>query len=77
MLLYISHFLTTWTSRLFEFACYLFIVKTFETSLLLPSIYGFTTTLSAVFFSNYVGNLVDKTARFSFASTTLFLQKAL
>ncbi|CAO3628735.1 unnamed protein product [Cunninghamella blakesleeana] len=75
MLLYTSHFLTSWTSRIYEFASYLFIVKIFEKSLLLPSVYGFLTTLSGVLFSTYVGGLVDKTTRFKFVSMTLFLQK--
>ncbi|KAI9488590.1 Ferroporti-1 [Zychaea mexicana] len=76
MLLYISHFLTSWTDRVFEFLAYILLAKIFHESLLLPSIYGFITTMSAVFFSSYVGHWEDKFPRLPFVRYTLLAQKA-
>ena len=76
MRIYISHFLTSWTDRVFEFLAYLLLAKIFHESLLLPSIYGFITTLSAVFLSSHVGHWVDKFPRLPFVRYTLLVQKA-
>lgn len=73
--LYISHFLTCWTDRVFEFSCFLLIAEVFKTSLLLASIYGFTTTIAAIIFSNYVGRLADVTSRLTFVRITMLVQK--
>lgn len=73
--LYTSHFLTCWTDRVFEFSCFLLIGEVFKSSLLLASVYGFTTTLAAIVFSNYVGRLVDITPRLAFVRMTMFVQK--
>ncbi|KAI9259682.1 Ferroporti-1 [Phascolomyces articulosus] len=75
MRIYISHFLTSWTERVFEFLAYILLAKIFHESLLLPSIYGFITTLSAVFLSSHVGHWVDKLPRLSFVRNTLLVQK--
>jgi iron-regulated transporter 1 len=74
--LYISHLLTSWTDRVFEFACFLLIADIFKTSLLLASVYGFATTISAIVFSNYVGRYVDRSPRLSCVRGTLLVQKA-
>lgn len=73
--LYLSHFLTSWTDRVFEFSCYLFIGDIFKTSLLLASIYGFSTTISAIVWSNWVGRLADSTSRLLFVRMTMLVQK--
>ncbi|KAI7873319.1 hypothetical protein K492DRAFT_139060, partial [Lichtheimia hyalospora FSU 10163] len=73
--LYISHFLTSWTDRFYEFASYLFIIEIFKESLLLPSIYGFIVTISAIMFSNYVGKYVDIIERLKIIRITMFVQK--
>ncbi|KAI8143345.1 Ferroporti-1 [Fennellomyces sp. T-0311] len=75
MLLYISHFLTSWTDRVFEFLSYILLAKIFHASLLLPSIYGFITTLSAVFLSSHVGQWEDNVPRLTFVRLTLLAQK--
>ncbi|KAI8067114.1 Ferroporti-1 [Gongronella butleri] len=74
--LYVSHFLTSWTDRVFDFACFLLIAEAFPVSLLYPSVYGFATTISAILFSSHVGNLVDTTPRLTFVRHTLLVQKA-
>jgi iron-regulated transporter 1 len=73
--LYISHFLTSWTDRVFEFSCFLLIADIFKTSLLLASIYGFATTITAILLSNYVGRLNDVTPRLHFVRMTMIVQK--
>lgn len=74
--LYISHFLTSWTDRFYEFASYLFIIEIFKKSLLLPSIYGFILTICAIIFSNYVGKYVDIMERLKIIRITMIVQKA-
>jgi iron-regulated transporter 1 len=74
--LYVSHFLTSWTDRVFEFSCFLLIADIFKTSLLLASIYGFATTITAILWSNYVGRLNDTTPRLHFVRMTMIVQKA-
>src|SRR6201989_1492486 len=73
--LYISHFLTSWADRLYEFASYLFIIEIFKESLLFPSIYGFTVTVCAIFLSNYVGRYVDIISRLKIVRITMIVQK--
>jgi iron-regulated transporter 1 len=73
--IYVSHFLTSWSDRLYEFASYLFIIDIFKQSLLLPSIYGFTVTVCAILFSNYVGRYVDSTDRLKMVRVTMVTQK--
>ncbi|GAN07427.1 solute carrier family 40 iron-regulated transporter [Mucor ambiguus] len=60
----------------FEFTCYLFIGDIFKTSLLLASIYGFSTTISAIVWSNWVGRLADSTSRLLFVRMTMLVQKS-
>ncbi|KAG0284927.1 hypothetical protein BGZ96_010752 [Linnemannia gamsii] len=50
--LYLSHALTSWTDRSFEFASYLLISKLYTTSLLQSSVYGCTLKLS------FIGNSI-------------------
>lgn len=73
--LYISHFLTSWTDRVFDFACFLLIADIFKTSLLLASIYGFATTSSAILFGSSIGRLADATSRLTFVRITMLVQK--
>ncbi|KAL1914477.1 uncharacterized protein VTP21DRAFT_8860 [Calcarisporiella thermophila] len=74
--LYISHFLSTWGDRLYEFAVYLFIQAAFPTTLLPVSAYGFVTTAFAALLSPSVGHYVDKISRFSVVRTSILAQKA-
>ncbi|KAF9279242.1 hypothetical protein BGZ74_002904 [Mortierella antarctica] len=74
--LYLSHLLTSWVDRSFEFASYLLISRVYTTSLLQASIYGLTTTLAALLLSNRIGNWINIFSRLITYRITLFTQKA-
>lgn len=61
--LYISHFLSTWNSRLFEFGAVLFISTIFPGTLFPVSIYALTRSASVVVFSTAIGHLIDRSER--------------
>ena len=68
--LYISHFLSTWNSRTFEFAALLVVARLFQETLLPVSIYALFRAGSAICFAPFIGRYVDcgdrlKTVRFS------------
>lgn len=58
-LLYISHFLSTWNSRLFEFGAFLFLASIYPSSLLPASIYALARAASAAVLSPWIGSFVD------------------
>ncbi|KAG6830995.1 hypothetical protein H0H92_013467 [Tricholoma furcatifolium] len=69
-LLYISHFLSTWNSRLFQFGAILFVASIFTGTLLPTSAYALASAAAAIVFSPMVGNYIDSTnlmQRFSVA----------
>lgn len=57
--LYLSHFLSTWNSRVFEFGAVLYLATIFPGTLLPMSIYAFTRGLSAIVFAPSVGLYID------------------
>ena len=57
--LFISHFLSTWNSRVFEFGAVLFLASIFPKTLLLMSVYALTRGASAIIFSPAVGRYID------------------
>jgi lipoprotein signal peptidase len=61
--LYVSHFLSTWNSRLFEFGAVLFISTIFPGTLFPASIYALTRSASVVVFSTAIGHLIDRSER--------------
>ena len=61
--LYISHFLSTWNSRLFEFGAVLFIAKIFPGTLLPVSLYAVIRSASAILLSPTVGTYIDSNDR--------------
>ena len=61
--LYISHFLSTWNSRVFEFACLLFIAHLWKDTLLPVSIFALVRSASAICFAPMVGRYVDRQDR--------------
>ncbi|KAF9124733.1 hypothetical protein BGW39_007938 [Mortierella sp. 14UC] len=73
--LYLSHMLTSWVDRSFEFASYLLISRVYTASLLQSSIYGLTTTLSALLLSNQIGNWINILSRLNTYRFTLLTQK--
>ncbi|KAG6902513.1 hypothetical protein C0995_015705 [Termitomyces sp. Mi166 len=58
-LLYISHFLSTWNSRLFEFGAILFVTSIYTGTLLPTSAYALIRTAAAILFSPTIGKYID------------------
>ena len=68
--LYISHFLSTWNSRTFEFAALLVVARLFKGTLLPVSVYALFRAGSTICFAPFIGRYVDcgdrlKTVRLS------------
>ncbi|OJJ37341.1 hypothetical protein ASPWEDRAFT_107452 [Aspergillus wentii DTO 134E9] len=61
--LYISHFLSTWNSRMFEFGAVLFLAFIFQETLLYASLYALVRALSAAVLSSWLGSVVDRSNR--------------
>ena len=61
--LYISHSLSAWNSRMFEFGAVLFLASIFSGTLLYASIYAFVRAFSPVALSSWLGARVDKSDR--------------
>jgi iron-regulated transporter 1 len=61
--LYISHFLSTWNSRLFEFGAVLFLADIFPLSLLPLSTYALVRAAAVILGAQAVGELVDEAGR--------------
>lgn len=61
--LYISHSLSAWTSRMFEFGAVLFLASIFPGTLLYASIYALVRSLAAVALSSWIGVKVDESDR--------------
>jgi iron-regulated transporter 1 len=57
--LYISHFLSTWNSRVFEFGAVLYLGTIYPGNLMPMSIYAVTRGLSAIIFAPAVGQYID------------------
>ncbi|KAK5290618.1 hypothetical protein LTR99_011019 [Exophiala xenobiotica] len=57
--LYLSHFLSTWNSRVFEFGAVLYLATIFPGTLLPMSVYAFARGLSAIIFAPAVGQYID------------------
>lgn len=62
-LLYISHFLSMWNSRTFEFAAFLFLATIYPQTLLPASVYALARAASAAVFSPWIGNFIDSAER--------------
>lgn len=57
--LYLSHFLSTWNSRVFEFGAILYLARIYRNTLLSMSAYAFARGLSAIIFAPAVGGYID------------------
>lgn len=64
-LLYTSHFLSTWNSRLFEFGAFLFLANVYPNTLLPASVYALARAASAAILSPVVGGYIDSVNRLS------------
>lgn len=57
--LYLSHFLSTWNSRVFEFGAVLYLATIYPGTLLPMSVYALSRGLAAIIFSPAVGHYID------------------
>jgi hypothetical protein len=57
--LYLSHFLSAWNSRVFEFGAVLYLATVFPGTLLPMSVYAFARAVSAIVFAPAVGQYID------------------
>lgn len=57
--LYVSHFLSTWNSRVFEFGAVLYLAAIFPRTLLPMSLYALVRGVSAIIFAPAVGWYID------------------
>ena len=71
--LFMSHFLSTWNSRVFEFAAILFIAKIYPGTLLPASVYALVRAGSAVCLASAVGRYIDRTNRLQVARVSIGL----
>lgn len=62
-LLYISHFLSTWNSRVFEFGAFLFLAKIYPQTLLPASVYALARNAAAAIASPWLGPYIDRANR--------------
>jgi iron-regulated transporter 1 len=62
-LLYTSHFLSTWNSRLFEFGAFLFLANIFPQTLLPASLYALCRNASAAVAAPWIGSYIDRADR--------------
>jgi iron-regulated transporter 1 len=69
--LYVSHFLSTWNPRVFEFGAALYLADIFPNTLLPMSIYAFTRGAAAVLFSPAVGRYIDTRDRLQVARLSI------
>ncbi|KAL8905643.1 MAG: hypothetical protein Q9171_006592 [Xanthocarpia ochracea] len=61
--LYASHLLSTWNSRMFEFAAFLFLAGVFPGTLLFASIYALARSFAVFLLSSLIGRLMDRSNR--------------
>ncbi|KAK4100332.1 hypothetical protein N658DRAFT_508048 [Parathielavia hyrcaniae] len=73
--LYVSHFLSTWNSRVFEFGAVLYLAQIFPGTLLLMSVYALTRGLAAILFAPVVGQYVDTGNRLQVVRVSIVSQR--
>jgi len=61
--LYVSHFLSTWNSRVFEFGAVLYLAAIFPDTLLPLSVYALVRGLATVFIAPSIGQYIDTRSR--------------
>ena len=73
--LYVSHFLSTWNSRVFEFGAVLYLATIFPSTLRPVSIYALVRGAAAVIFSPVVGHYVDNSNRLQVVRLSIVVQR--
>lgn len=76
--LYLSHALSTWNSRLFEFGAFLFLANIYPNTLLPASVYALARAASAALLSPWLGSYIDRAdrlraVRLSISTNSFFL----
>ena len=74
--LYVSHFLSAWNSRIFEFGAMLFLAAIFPNSLREMSIYALVRACSAIVLAPAVGNYIDSGNRLRVLTVSIGMQDA-
>jgi hypothetical protein len=69
--LYLSHFLSTWNSRFFEFGAILFLAGIFPGTLLPASVYALVRTASAIVLAPLIGRFIDNGDRLKVVRTSI------
>jgi len=69
--LYISHALSTWNSRMFEFGAYVFLAGLWPDSLLPASVYALVRAGATALVSPWLGSYVDSIDRLTFIRLTI------
>jgi Ferroportin1 (FPN1) len=75
--LYISHILSTWNSRVFEFGAVLFIAEIFPGTLLPVSVYAVVRSASAIVLAPKVGRYIDANDRLRVVRSSIGLSHQL
>ncbi|KAJ4180725.1 hypothetical protein NW759_017231 [Fusarium solani] len=73
--LYLSHFLSTWNSRVFEFGAVLYIAIIFPGTLMPMSVHAFVRGLSAIAFAPAVGLYIDTGNRLQVIRVSIVFQR--
>ncbi|KAI6495647.1 hypothetical protein MCOR11_005317 [Pyricularia oryzae] len=73
--LYVSHFLSTWNSRLFEFAAVLFLASVFPDTLLPMSVYALARSGAAIVFGQSIGSWIDRGDRLAVVRVSIVGQR--
>jgi len=76
VLFYTSHFLFTWNDRVWEFASVILLIAAYPLTLLPSSVFGLSSTASAIIFGPAVGRWFDNTARLKSIRVAIFAQRA-
>lgn len=73
--LILQHASSSWTERTWEFSGYLFLTALFPASFIPAALLGLLTTGAGLFFSGWVGGLVDDRRRLAFVRSAIASQK--
>ncbi|KAJ5329630.1 iron-regulated transporter [Penicillium brevicompactum] len=73
--LYLSHFLSTWNSRVFEFGAVLYLATIYPGTLLPMSVYALSRGLAAIILASAVGHFIDVTNRLKVVRLSIVLQR--
>ncbi|BEJ11544.1 hypothetical protein CspHIS471_0200040 [Cutaneotrichosporon sp. HIS471] len=73
--LYVSHWLSTWNTRVFEFGAVLYLAEAYPGTLLTMSVYAFVRGLAAIVFASAIGTYIDQNDRLRVVRTSIVGQR--